>query len=949
MAFVGRGDELARSASLLDWLDSGRSGALLVSGQPGIGKTRLLGEIERLARERGDLTAHTVCLPLTTVLPFDPVLDLLRGLRRALPSGLVHAGGKAPSSAGGDGMSLPGPRAAATDVFPWVLASIEEAAASGVVVFFVDDLHWSDRASLELIYYCGARLADLPVGWVLAARPSETLRRDLAGLARLDWFDRIDLRGLSREEVGRLVAAAGGNLSEPVQVADAVYARSAGNPFFCAELLTALRQIGDAPSGTGLAGDIAALLPGTVTESVTDRLAGLDELPLSLLRWMAVAPEPVAEELVARLFAGPSDPALAAAGPAEHLDRLTAAGFLASAGPGRWGFLHAIIRDAVYELIPPATRIAMHSVVADALPAEAAADRAPQLTAAGRFGDAAVAYLELGEAALARGRGEDAGALFAKVQQLGPADSEVTWRARAGEVLALVSAARTGEARELARPLFAEMSGNLRLVLMARYALALTDASELDAARDVAGQLAALDPGADPRAAAEAALARAFVLTMAGDPASALPIAEQAVTAAHTSGDPVLELRARNRLGLAAGLARDSRAGRDLLEPVAAEAEDRALAAEAAVAWLNLSFFAEMDGDAAGMEWAAARGLQLRGVPPVTEVILRGNLSVARMLQGDFDEALAHSLTAVRAAAPLGPATQDRASISLAHVHIRRGELAAARRLLDQLQPAVPGSFDHRRTLEARALLLEEEGDLTAAMAAYREGARDDTHPSATWCLAGQARLAGGAGEATAVAECLPRLQALAACWPHAGWLLEQSRGWLAASTGQRAEAIEQFRKASRGGDAFEAARCQLEAARLDDDGQAALAVVRRLESMGARRAADRARAAARGLGARPGRPHVRRGPLSEREFEVALLVAAGHTNADIASALYLSPRTVERHIGNILDKLGFRSRVQIAAHVAAGGLPGLQPTATNSSVPARPSPAGGTAAPAPR
>jgi DNA-binding NarL/FixJ family response regulator len=143
-----------------------------------------------------------------------------------------------------------------------------------------------------------------------------------------------------------------------------------------------------------------------------------------------------------------------------------------------------------------------------------------------------------------------------------------------------------------------------------------------------------------------------------------------------------------------------------------------------------------------------------------------------------------------------------------------------------------------------------------------------------------------------------------------------------------RDEAIDRFSQASGGGDAFEVARCRLEAARLAGNAKAVLAVAQQMQAMGARRAADRARAAARSLGARPGRPHLHHGPLSEREFEVALLVAAGQTNTDIAAALFLSPRTVERHIGNILAKLGFRSRVQIAAQVATGNLPGAPPGA---------------------
>jgi DNA-binding NarL/FixJ family response regulator len=72
----------------------------------------------------------------------------------------------------------------------------------------------------------------------------------------------------------------------------------------------------------------------------------------------------------------------------------------------------------------------------------------------------------------------------------------------------------------------------------------------------------------------------------------------------------------------------------------------------------------------------------------------------------------------------------------------------------------------------------------------------------------------------------------------------------------------------------------------------------------------------------RPGRRRSSPGLLTQREQEIARLVASGRTNGEIASQLYLSLRTVERHVGNVLQKLGFRSRVELAAAVAAGGLP---------------------------
>jgi DNA-binding CsgD family transcriptional regulator len=888
MILVGRAAELAKAQALLGRLGTGRAGGLLITGPPGIGKTRLLTEIRAMANGRGYRTAYTTCLPLTTVLPFDPVLDLLRGLHHGAP----------PPSGPGD----------AAELFPHVLRTIEAAAGQDVIVFFVDDLQWSDRASLELMQYCVARLADLPVGWVVAARTDRALRPVLHGLTRLDWFGQAPLTGLSRSELGELVAAARpGTEGLP----DALYTRTAGNPFFCVQLLNALQAGVPLPTA-----GVAGLLPATVGDAVSERLATTGELPRLAAQWAAAAPEPVTAGLLAGA-AGQDAASLDGA-----LDQLAEAGFLTAADDG-WRFQHTIVREAIYRTILPSERTRMHGAIADVLPR--GADRAPQLAAAGRFSEAAAAYLELAETALARGHGADASDLFARARELSPPGTETAWRARAGEVLALVRAARLREAAELGEPLFTELrymaSPGLRCRLLNRYALALVDASELTAARQVADQLAEAIPDPGERTAAEVTLTRAFVLAMAGDPAAALPLAEEALLRAHAAGDPVLVLRARNRLGLIAGMARGTDAGRELLVPAAAEAEVRELPAEAGLAWLNLSYFADLDGDAAAMERAAAHGLAIPGIAPVTEVLLRGNLGVACMLLGDLDGALAHMLTAFRAAAPLGPHTQERVVVPLAHVHVRRGELPAARRLLDQLQP-VPGTFEHRRTLEAWALLNEEDGDLGAAAAEYAEAACD-MYPGAPWCLAGQARIAAASRDYATTAACLARLETMTGRWAAASWLADQTRGWLAEGTGDTRAAIESFTRASAAGDSFEAARCQVQAARLAQDGQAAITAARRLEGMGAHRAADRARALARSLGARPGRAHQHHGPLTAREFEIALLVAAGQTNSDIAAGLFLSPRTVERHIGSILTKLGFRSRVQIAAHVATGSLPG--------------------------
>jgi DNA-binding CsgD family transcriptional regulator len=251
-----------------------------------------------------------------------------------------------------------------------------------------------------------------------------------------------------------------------------------------------------------------------------------------------------------------------------------------------------------------------------------------------------------------------------------------------------------------------------------------------------------------------------------------------------------------------------------------------------------------------------------------------------------------------------------------------RGELAAARRIVEQYGPAATDAHDWR-VAEVNAMILEAEGSKEAALAEYDRGAAED--PIAVGCLAGVVRTAAVTGRLSFAREALGRLEVGVTRWPVARFMLEESHGWLAFGEGREADAVAHFSGAAdRCGEAPAKARLSLEAARLSGDRDRVLAAIEAFEHMGASRQADRARALARELGMRPGRRRLKVGELTAREQEVAQLVAAGRTNPEIATELYLSPRTVERHVGSILSKLGYRSRVQIAIDAAAGRLSGV-------------------------
>src|SRR5579875_742072 len=654
--FVGRKTEIGRIEKLLERTRKGRGSALLVLGPAGIGKTRLLSEAKRSAAHAGYRVAAAACLPLVTPLPYEPILALLRTLRT-----------------GGHLTQTPPPVRLAPDaLFARTLAALEQVVSHGPVLLCVDDLHDSDQATLELIQYCVVRLADLPLAWLLAARPASRLAPFLHHLGRLELLDRLELPALSEEELAEVAAALLGE-APSADVLAHLYRRSGANTFLYVELVRALAH---APRISSSSQTTTASVPASVAESVAARRRRLPPVASRVLDWLAIFPEPTSTVLLARV-----EP-LAERELEAALDALVDEGLVERLQDGRSRLVHALLRDAVYDAIAPHQRPGRHAKAASALADAAAQLRAPQLEAAARSTEAAAAYLELAEEAFLRSAGEDAGALYRRAERLAEAGGErrLRWNAIAGQVLAQLRLGADSDARQLADTLIGELrraaENDLLLRFLSRYALALfDDASDVEAARAALAHAEPLAVHASAPDLARAELAQAFVLTMAGEPGPALPHAERALALARETDDPLLEVQALDR-----ALAAD-------------------LPAEAAHALLNLSYFSDAAGDAAAAADYARQGLDVEGLPPSMEVLLRSNLGGALADLGDLDGALAQQLAARAQASRISPKLEARILVTLAHVHILRGELDAAHAALDEIKPA-PGSFEHYRTLE---------------------------------------------------------------------------------------------------------------------------------------------------------------------------------------------------------------------------------------------------------
>ncbi len=369
---VGRASELASLLAGVDRAAAGRASTVLLAGDAGVGKTRLLDELAARASARGVrvLTGH--CVDLGDVgLPYLPFVDLLRpvGADPELAPASSANQVLAPLLAGRPS-SLPAPvpegrdlgrplphRAAPPPVddgrlqlFESVAALICELAGAGPLLLVLEDVHWADRSSRDLLRYLLARLSDEPVAVVASYRADDLHRRHplrplLAELVRLPGVERLELSPLPDAEVGTLVrrlAAEAGPL--PESVVEDVVTRAEGNAFYAEELLAA-----------GLHGEA---LPLALTDVLLARVEQRSPAAQQVLRVAAVAGRRVRHELVAAvsgLADGDLDTALAEA--VHHY-------LLVVSDDGRYRFRHALLREAVLADLLPGERVRLHAAIA---------------------------------------------------------------------------------------------------------------------------------------------------------------------------------------------------------------------------------------------------------------------------------------------------------------------------------------------------------------------------------------------------------------------------------------------------------------------------------------------------------------------------------------------------------------------------------------------------------
>lgn len=399
---LGRDAVRARLSERLARAARGRGGLVWVSGEAGIGKTRILGEARRLAEGLGFRVLHGTAWEDPGTPPFWLWAQVLRdavtvyddlGPRAAPALGLVP--GASPEPASGDRFVL----------FDSVCSVLERIADDGPLLVVLDDLHWTDAGSLRLLGFVERVLAHRPLLVVVAWRDHEPggdpslagLAEDLAVRA-----ERIALAGLDTEAVGQLVRAESGvelGLAEARQVRE----RSGGNPLFVAELA---RLAADRGSGA-----VLAEVPGSATAVIRRRLGRVSQDCHELLVAAAVAGTASTVDVVQHLTGH---------GPAEVValvEEAVAAG-LALDVPGRVELPHALVRAAVAGSVPSGRVRELHRAVADLLAGRldadptAAAEVAEHLHRALPLADPAAAVAmsrRAATAAMARHAWEEAG------------------------------------------------------------------------------------------------------------------------------------------------------------------------------------------------------------------------------------------------------------------------------------------------------------------------------------------------------------------------------------------------------------------------------------------------------------------------------------------------------------------------------------------------------------
>ena len=360
--FVGRSAELDALRVVLDGAAKGQARIGLVEGEPGIGKSRLLAESLRFARERGFRVLVGACDELERDRPLRALSEAFEVERGTADAGRgelagVLRVGAVPSEPVG---SSPVPSDEGWLIVEAVLDVLEELASTGPVVLAVEDLQWADPLTLRAVHSIARYLTRLPLALFATVRPGShgaDVDRAVADLLARG-AEHVLVGPLPSDEAADLAGEVAGHPPGPLLLQQV--AGAGGNPLFVIELVRALDEDGALEVLRGRAEARRASLPPTLRLTILRRLSRLPEDVVNVLRMASIlgATFSVTElALVSGRTAAELLPALAAAGEA---------GLLGESGD-RLGFRHDLVRDAIYHDLPLAVRKGLHREAAAVL------------------------------------------------------------------------------------------------------------------------------------------------------------------------------------------------------------------------------------------------------------------------------------------------------------------------------------------------------------------------------------------------------------------------------------------------------------------------------------------------------------------------------------------------------------------------------------------------------
>ncbi|MCW8376373.1 helix-turn-helix transcriptional regulator [Streptomyces justiciae] len=962
---VGRDDELARLAAVLERARGGAARGVLIGGDAGVGKTRLLDEVTQGAARDGMtvLTGH--CVDLGDVgLPYLPFTEILGVLAADERFAGVLAGHPVVDRLLGGGTDDVRDMGGRLRLFEGIAGLLADLADVAPVLLVLEDLHWADQSSRDLLRFLLSRgILQRPAGGapthrlaVFASYRADDLHRRhplrplLAELVRLPAVERLELRPLADTEVAQLVQALW-DRPLPDATVRRIVERAEGNAFYAEELVAATdTEAGGVPSG--------------LADVLLIRFEQLSDTAQLVLRTAAVAGRRVEHDLLSEAVGLPEDELESA------LREAIGRQLLVPGEGDTYSFRHALAREAVYADLLPGERARLHGAFARLLTgrghrAETAAERAHHYRESHDLAEALAASLEAADHAQRVGAPaeelrhlETALDLWSAVEASArPSEDRVTLTLRAS-----AAAAHAGESHRAVSLTRAALAGidqdaDSELAARVRYTLAgnLISVDSLTAAFAYSSEALALIPAEPPsRTWVWAAATHVMAARHVGENETALRVAREALRVAEQLG--AADARADLLISLAGleGAGRRTPEGRERLGQARELAHDSGNASVELRALFNLAIGSYESGDleealpylSEGIDRARRAGLLSSLYPQAMRHL---QLLVLYTL-GRWDEAL-------RAANGAGmlPAIDGYAAGPALYVALARGDFTA----VDRARALLRGPFDWMATLVAAIALTEAaslRGDAEAAVEQVRSSVKaltDDAgaRPDVAVRLAALAlsavadtiaglRLTGdeaGAKRWAVPADELVELARHTAARGDDGnpqgpegqaWLARAEAEWTRAVSGPDVAAWKKAVAAFDFGDTYEHARCQLRYA------EALLAADRREE---AAVQAGAAREAALRLGAtlllEQTDTLIRRGrlstapaqhsasPLTAREQDVLRLLALGRSNRQIGEELFISGKTASVHVSNILAKLGAASRTEAVAVAYREGL----------------------------